>query len=202
MAVSEDRRIRLARKVASGMSRRQAAALFEVSASSAVRYVGRYEDEGTVAVKPRPSRQRRLDPYGEDILRWIKETPDPTLQELSERLDEVHQVIAPTSTINDWFRARKISFKKTAHASEQERADGQAARVVWRQRQARLPAHPERVGRIVFLDETSINTKMARLRGRCPSGQRMVAAIPHGHWKTMTFIAGLRGDGLTAPWVP
>ena len=138
---------------------------------------------------------------GEDILRWIKETPDPTLQELSERLDEVHQVIAPTSTINDWFRARKISFKKTAHASEQERADGQAARVVWRQRQARLPAHPERVGRIVFLDETSINTKMARLRGRCPSGQRMVAAIPHGHWKTMTFIAGLRGDGLTAPWV-
>ncbi len=49
---------------------------------------------------------------GEDILRWIKETPDPTLQELSERLDEVHQVIAPTSTINDWFRARKISFLK------------------------------------------------------------------------------------------
>ncbi len=126
MAVSEDLRIRLARKVASGMSRRQAAALFEVSASSAVRYVGRYEDEGTVAVKPRPSRQRRLDPYGEDILRWIKETPDPTLQELSERLDEVHQVIAPTSTINDWFRARKISFKKTAHASEQERADGKS----------------------------------------------------------------------------
>ena len=49
---------------------------------------------------------------GEDILRWIKATPDPALQELSERLDEVHQVIAPTSTINDWFRARKISFLK------------------------------------------------------------------------------------------
>ncbi len=62
VAVSEDLRIRLARKVASGMSRRQAAALFEVSASSAVRDGGRYEDEGTVAVKPRPSRQRRLDP--------------------------------------------------------------------------------------------------------------------------------------------
>ena len=172
VAVSEDLRIRLVRKVASGMSRRQAAALFEVSASSAVRYVRRYEDEGTVAVKPRPSRKRRLDPYGEDILRWIKETSDLTLQELSERLDEVHEVIAPTSTINDWFRARKISFKKTAHASEQERADVQAARVVWRKRQAWLLAHPERVGRIVFLDETSINTKMARLRGRCPRGQR------------------------------
>ena len=112
MAASEDLRIRLVRKVASGMSRRQAAAHFEVSASSAVRFVKRYEDEGTVAVKPRPPRKRRLDPYGEDILSWIEETPDLTLQELSQRLDDVHDVIAPTSTIDDWFRARKISFKK------------------------------------------------------------------------------------------
>ena len=77
----------------------------------------------------------------------------------------------------------------------------QAARAVWRKRQAWLRAPPEQIGRIVFIDETGINTKMARLRGRCPRGQRMVAALPHGHWKTMTFIAGLRCDGLTAPWV-
>ncbi len=112
MAVSEDLRIRLVRKVASGMSRRRAAAHFEVSASSAVRFVKRYEDEGTVAVKPRPPRKRRLDPYGEDILSWIEATPDLTLQELSQRLHDVHDVIAPTSTIDDWFRSRKISFKK------------------------------------------------------------------------------------------
>ena len=62
-------------------------------------------------------------------------------------------------------------------------------------------AHPARIGNIVFIDETGINTKMARLRGRCPRSQRMVASIPHGHWKTLTFIAGLRCDGLTAPWV-
>ena len=62
------------------MSRRQAAVHFDVSPRSAVRFVKRYEDEGTVAVKPRPPRKRRLDPYGEDILRWIKETPDLTLQ--------------------------------------------------------------------------------------------------------------------------
>ena len=112
MSVSEDLRIRLVRKVASGMSRRRAAAHFGVSASSAVRFVKRYEDEGTVAVKPRPPRKRRLDPYGEDILRWIKETPDLTLQELSQRLHELHEVVAPISTIDDWFRSRKISFKK------------------------------------------------------------------------------------------
>lgn len=72
---------------------------------------------------------------------------------------------------------------------------------MWRKRQAWLLAHPAQIGNIVFIDETGINTKMARLRGRCLKGRRMVAGIPHGHWKTMTFIAGLRCDGLTAPWV-
>jgi len=72
---------------------------------------------------------------------------------------------------------------------------------VWRKRQNWLEAHPEKIGNIVFIDETGLNTKMARLRGRCRKGQRMVASIPHGHWKTMTFIAGLRCDRLTAPWI-
>ncbi len=92
-------------------------------------------------------------------------------------------------------------LKKTAHASEQERPDVQAARAIWRRRQAWLRAHPGRLGKIVFIDETGINTKMARARGRCQRGHRLVASIPHGHWKTLTFIAGLRCDGLVAPWV-
>ncbi len=62
-------------------------------------------------------------------------------------------------------------------------------------------AHPERIANIVFIDETGLTTKMARPRGRCHKGQRLVASIPHGHWKTLTFIAGLRADGLVAPWV-
>ena len=112
MAYSEDLRIRLVRKVASGMSRRQAAAHFEVSPSTAVRYARRYEDEGTVAVKARANQTRRLDPYGDDILGWIEETPDMTLDELSARLRDIHQARAPKSTIDDWLRSRNISFKK------------------------------------------------------------------------------------------
>ena len=57
------------------------------------------------------------------------------------------------------------------------------------------------IDKVVFIDETGINTKMARARGRSQRGQRLVAAIPHGHWKTLTFIAGLRHDRLIAPWV-
>jgi transposase len=54
---------------------------------------------------------------------------------------------------------------------------------------------------LVFLDESSVKTNMARLRGRSPRGHRLVAALPHGHWKTSTFVAGLRCDRVTAPLV-
>ena len=53
--------------------------------------------------------------------------------------------------------------------------------------------------RLVFLDETGTTTKMTRLRGRNPKGQRLLSKAPFGHWKTQTFIAGLRCDALTAP---
>jgi transposase len=53
----------------------------------------------------------------------------------------------------------------------------------------------------VFLDETGTATNMARRYGRSPSGRRRVAAVPHGHWRTTTFVAGLRQTGIVAPLV-
>ena len=55
--------------------------------------------------------------------------------------------------------------------------------------------------RLVFIDETAATTKMVRLRGRCPRGARLIGHAPHGHWKTITFVAGLRNDGMVAPFV-
>ena len=55
--------------------------------------------------------------------------------------------------------------------------------------------------RLVFVDETGTTTKMTRLRGRARRGQRLRMKAPFGHWGTQTFIAALRHDGLTAPWV-
>lgn len=55
--------------------------------------------------------------------------------------------------------------------------------------------------RLVCVDETGASTKMARLRGRAPRGSRCRAPVPHGHWKTTTFVAALRTDGLTAPMI-
>jgi transposase len=55
--------------------------------------------------------------------------------------------------------------------------------------------------RLVFLDETWATTNMARRYGRAPRGERVIASVPHGHWKTSTFVAGLREDAITAPLV-
>jgi transposase len=55
--------------------------------------------------------------------------------------------------------------------------------------------------RLVFIDETSTNTAMVRLRGRCPRGERLIGRAPQGHWKTITFVAGLRHDKMVAPLV-
>jgi hypothetical protein len=86
--------------------------------------------------------------------------------------------------------------KKTAHAAEQDRPDVAARREAWFAAQPELD--PER---LVFVDETGASTKMARLRGRAPCGQRCRAAVPHGHWQTTTFTGALRLSGMTAPMV-
>ncbi len=71
-----------------------------------------------------------------------------------------------------------------------------AARLAWRAGQPGLnPA------RLVFLDESGFSTNMTRRLGRSPRGRRLVAAVPHGHWMTSTFVAGLRAGGIVAPLV-
>ena len=55
--------------------------------------------------------------------------------------------------------------------------------------------------RLVFIDETATSTNMVRLQGRCTRGTRLIGRVPHGHWKTITFVAGLRHNGMVAPFV-
>jgi transposase len=70
------------------------------------------------------------------------------------------------------------------------------ARRRWRREQGQLD-----VTQLVFLDETAVNTKMVRLRGRSRRGERLIGREPHGHWKTVSFVAGLRHDRMVAPLV-
>jgi transposase len=84
-------------------------------------------------------------------------------------------------------------------ASECARADVADRRRLWINH--RQPFMRRQPGRLVFIDETSVNTKMTRLRGRARRGQRLKADAPFGRWDTQTFIAGLRCNELTAPWI-
>lgn len=55
-------------------------------------------------------------------------------------------------------------------------------------------------GRWVFLDETGVNTAMTRLYGRAPRGERLVGKVPQAHWQMTTLVAGIRADGVVAPF--
>jgi transposase len=69
-------------------------------------------------------------------------------------------------------------------------------RARWKRHQGKLDP-----SRLVFIDETWAKTNMTRSHGRCLKGKRLVAKVPHGRWRTMTFLAALRHDRITAPCV-
>ena len=86
--------------------------------------------------------------------------------------------------------------KTTLFATEQDRPDVARKRARWKAYQGRLdPA------RLVFIDETWAKTNMTRLRGWAPRGNRLLGKVPHGHWRTMTFLAALRCNRIDAPCV-
>jgi putative transposase len=95
-------------------------------------------------------------------------------------------------------RARRglVFQKKTLIAAEQDRPDVARRRAQWKKYQDRIDP-----SRLVFIDETWTRTNMAPLRGWAPRGARLEAKVPHGRWKTMTFLAALRSDRVDAPWL-
>jgi transposase len=90
---------------------------------------------------------------------------------------------------------RSSASKKSLVAGERDRPDVARRRSQWTKYQDRVDA-----ARLVFIDETWTRTDMAPLRGWSPRGSRLIAKVPHGRWKTMTFLAALRHDRIDAPW--
>ena len=129
------------------------------------------------------------------LLTLIEKQPDLTLDEVVSAMHK-HGIAGSRTAVWSFFKRHNISFKKSLRAAEQDRPDVARARRCWKRRQAMLNST-----RLVFIDETAANTKMVRLSGRCPRGERLVGCVPQGHWKTLTFVAGLRRNGMTAPCV-
>ncbi|MER9442026.1 IS630 family transposase [Mesorhizobium sp. M0340] len=197
---SIDLRERVVGYVEAGHSRRAAAAHFGVSVSFVVILMRNYRK--TESLVPKPSGGRRhskLDPHRAFLIGCVAEKDDITMPELAAELVTATGVQVAPASISRWLIRNGYRFKKTLLASEQDRPDISKARQQWRaKRQPRMRLEPHR---LVFIDETGTTTKMTRLRRRCLKGQRLRSKAPFGHWKTQTFIAGLRCHGLTAPFV-
>lgn len=178
-----------------GVSRREAAERFDISASSAIRWVQRWDESGSAAPKPRGGSISPLEPHAERILTLLAERPDLTLMETVAELLK-RRIQTSKSALSRFFGRHDITFKKSLQAEERQRADVARARRRWIREQGMLdPA------RLVFIDETAVSTNMVRLGGRAPRGVRLIGHVPLGEWRTITFVAALRHNKMTAPMV-
>jgi transposase len=112
---SNDLRSRVVAEVAAGTSRRQAARLFRVSASSAVRWAELHDETGNVSPRPRGGKSRSpLEPHTDWLQKLVADEPDLTLQEFEQRISEGLGLVTTERSIRRFFTRHGISFKKNA----------------------------------------------------------------------------------------
>lgn len=155
-AHSEDFRERVVAAVAAGASRRAAAARFQVGVSSAIRWTTLEKATGSVSAKHGRRKRSALEAHSAWLLALNETEPFLTLAQIVARFADELGVATSQSAVRRCFQRHRISVKKTEHASERDRPDVAEARERWIAGQAGLdPA------KLVFVDETGANTKMA-----------------------------------------
>src|SRR5215471_10482223 len=191
---STDLRERVAAAIDQGQSQRQVARRFGVSLSFVTRLIQRRREAGTLAPKPHAGgRQPALDfPQRVRLARLISEQPDATLKELKLR----GGFTCTLTTIWRTLRRFKLTFKtKSLHPSERKEPRVQAKR-----RRYRAQVGQIRPKRLVFVDETGVNTSMTRSHAWAPRGERAGGSVPTT-WSATTVIAAMGLDGVKAPLV-
>jgi len=169
------------------------AALFSVSVNCVASYLELREETGSLQPRPNPGGRRPAIPAQRypELRRLLAAHPDLTLEQIRDRLRLSCSLAAVCRALKKLGLTRK---KKVLHAAEQQRPDVQAAREEWAEWQATLTAAD--LDRLVFWDETAVLTNMTLLYGRSLPGQRIVEAVPQGHWERQTLAAGVRLRGL------
>ena len=192
---SVDLRKRVVAAIEGGMSRNQAARQFGVAISTAIGWMQRVEQTGSVAPGQMGGHKPRA--ISGEHAAWLSRrirAGDFTLRGLVAELGG-RGLKVDYRSVWEFVHAEKLSFKKSVVAGERDRPDVARRRLQWIKYQDRV--EPER---LVFIDETWTRTDMAPLRGWASRGHRLTAKVPHGRWKTMTFLAALRHDRIDAPW--
>ncbi len=128
------------------------------------------------------------------LLARIAAAPDLTGRALRAELAERGTKVS-YDAVWRFLREERLTFK-SLRAAEQDRPDVARKRERWKRHQRRVDPN-----RLVFVDETWAKTNLTRIHGRTLRGQRLIAAKLPVRSTTMTFLAGLRADGITAPCV-
>jgi transposase len=209
---SQDLRDRVIDAVKKGeMSRRAAARRYEISESVAIKWLERVERHGSrEPVGHGGHRASKLMPHLDFLEAARSEKSDITLQALCDRLWSERGVEADTSMMSRFFRRIGITLKKrpSSRASRIARTsaaianDGEpirASSILGAWSSSTRPGQRPRRDLDKDQDETWTKTNMTRLRGWAPKGERLVDKVPHGRWKTATFLAALRNDRIDAP---
>jgi len=192
---SLDLRKRVVAAIKGGMSRNRAAKQFGVAISTAIGWMQRVEETGSIA--PGQMGGHKPKAISGEYAVWLSQrmkNGDFTLRGLVAELAE-RGLKVDYRSVWEFVHAEELSFKKSVVAGERDRPDVARRRAQWTKYQDRV--EPER---LVFIDETWTRSDMAPLRGWAPRGQRLTAKVPHGRWKTTTFLAALRHDRIDAPW--
>ena len=139
----------------------------------------------------------RLEPIYDALRERVATEADATVAELRAWAAREYGIVVSHPVMWEALNLLGLTLKKSACAPPSRTAPTSPKRASpWTALQAVLDA-----ARLVFLDETWATTNMTRTHGRAPRGERLTAAVPHGHWHTTTFLSGLRHDGLIAPLV-
>jgi len=168
------------------------AATFKVSVASVVKWSQRFRATGSAAARPVGGNRPCRAEFGE---RLVAQTACRAAGPCRRCWRSAGSKSATTRSGTSSSMKASAS-KKSLYASEQDRPDVARRRTQWKKYQGRLdPA------RLAFIDETWAKTNMTRTHGRAPRGERLIAKAPHGHWRTLTFLAALRHDRIEAPCV-
>jgi len=178
---SQDLRDRVLGAVDGGMAARQAAATFKVSIAYIYKALIRRRLTGDAGINPRRGHPpRKLSPEQELALAaHIRSRPGITLAQAQAWLKAEQGSSSAPARCGTRPSVWACRLKKALRAAEQDRPDVAARRKLWRAAQPFIDPDS-----LVFLDETGVNTKMARFYGWAPVGERCHDSAPFGHWKT------------------
>ena len=169
------------------LTQEEIAEVFGVSESSVQRLARRYRDTGTVA----PDRIGR--PVGTGTIPlaqlndFVAEHPDATLKEIKQGCHRKESLVGIWKALRRLGLSRK---KKVLHASEQDRPDVQKKRRQWKRISRQLSAK-----RLIFIDQTSVSTRLGRDYGRAPAGERVTGSRPEKQYEMSTLMGALHWNG-------